>query len=111
MLFYEFLKLFHILAAFMFISFGVASLLTQSSKLVKAMFGACSLLALIGGVGLIGVLKQGMPGWMTAKLIIWAVIMALVGVVNKRFPSYRTHAIGGLFFLVGLAIFYAVYKP
>jgi len=111
MLSYEFLKLFHILAAFMFVSFGVASLLTQSSKLVRALFGVCSLLTLIAGGGLIGALKQGMPTWVIAKLVIWIVIMAMVGVVNKRLPNYRAHAVGGLFLLVGLATFYAIYKP
>jgi len=111
MLSYEFLKLFHIIAAFMFISFGVTALLSQSSKLVSALFGVCSLLTLIAGGGLIGALKQGMPSWVIAKLVIWVIIMAMVGVVNKRLPNYRTHAVGGLFILVGLATFYAVYKP
>lgn len=107
----ELVKTLHILSAFILIAFAVMSLIGKPSRGTMIAYGIGGLATFIFGALLIGILQQGMPHWMMGKFFIWLAVMALVGVVNKRFPKYKVKATYVLFLLVGMAIYLAVYKP
>ena len=111
MLDYNLVKTLHILFAFMLVGFATASLLNKSTLPSTIGFGIGSIGVMICGLGLIGILKLGMPPWIHVKLTIWLVIMMAVGIVNKRFPKWKMHTLVGLYALTAIAIYLAVYKP
>jgi len=109
---YEALKVFHVLAAFVFVAVGVASFLSAGKSRFWAMvFYSASMAVVFGGFALIGALRDGLTGWMMAKFAVWIVMMAVHGIFLRRFPYLLTMATGIFFFLTGVAIFLAVYKP
>ena len=111
MLSYELVKSLHISFAFLFIGMAVVSLLASKTKWHGMIMALGSVMTLVMGLFLIGILRSGMNYWMVAKLVIWLALMAVIGMVNKRFPKYKVHAAGLVFLLVTLAVAMAVYKP
>jgi hypothetical protein len=63
---------------------------TQRWKLAVILHGVGLVLALIGGFGMAGragMLANGLPGWIHAKITLWLVAGALV-VIPKRLPKF-----------------------
>ena len=62
---------------------------TSSTRMLTAsVFGLGMLLVLAGGFGQaarLGILQNGFPGWMLAKISIW-VIIAVLAILPYRFP-------------------------
>ena len=63
---------------------------TSSTRtLTASVFGLGMLLVLAGGFGQaarLGILQNGFPGWMLAKLGIW-VVVAILSILPYRFPA------------------------
>lgn len=81
--------------------------------LVMSMHGTGVFLLLLGGFGMLarlGIVQGGLPGWIHAKLGVWAVIAVLAAVPYRK-PEYAKWALASLPLLGGLAAYIALYKP
>ncbi len=115
----EFYRVLHISAIlFFFAGMGGALLSEKDSKLNKIITGISSLLILVGGMGLIltalGLRHGGKwPGFLHAKVTIWALLAIGGPVMAKRIKEkkVRVMAFYGILVLGICAIFLAVYKP
>jgi len=74
--------------------------------------GVGLLLSLVGGFGMAARmgLVQGLPGWIYAKLGIWAVLALSISLA-KRKASWSFALVGLFSGLVALAAYFAIYKP
>ena len=115
----EFYRILHISAIiFFFAGMGGSLLSDHDSKLNKIITGIASLLILVGGMGLILAalgIRHGekWPGFLHAKVTIWALLAIGAPVPSKRIKSKktRTMAFYGILALGVCAIFLAVRKP
>ena len=86
---------------------------SQTRGLVAAIFGTGSFLILLGGFGMmarLGLVRGMPPGWLIVKMLIWLVLSAIV-LVPYRKPELAKPFMVILPFVVGLAVYLAVYKP
>lgn len=85
-----------------------------SRKLVAALHGVAAFLVLLGGFGLLarlGVMHgEGFPGWVWAKLGIWALLGAAI-MIPYRTPALARPLWMSLPVLGGMAAYLAIYKP
>lgn len=120
MISYSVYKVMHLTGVLMvFMSLGGASLLANGAGMkalrrpVFATHGIGLVFSLVGGFGLLarlGVMHGQMPGWAVAKLVIWVVLAAMIGIF-MRLPS-RMSALWLLTIGLGSAAAYvAGYKP
>ena len=97
-----------------FISGISASFLMENPpKIMKILTGITSVLILVAGMGLIARTMAGekWPGWVHAKVTIWALIAIGGPIMAKRLKSNRGLALGGILVLMFVAIGLAVLKP
>jgi hypothetical protein len=90
-----------LLASFTFQSFANPD--PKNRKRSAMITGILSLLMLVGGFGLVAVLKVGFPWWVLVKLVCWLGLSALGGLAFRkpaRIPMLRSTVIA----LVVLAI-------
>ena len=52
--------------------------------------GIFSLLMLVGGFGMLSVLKLGFPAWIWVKLVCWLILSALAGMAYRKPASMLT---------------------
>ena len=86
---------------------------TRTRGLVAAIFGTGSFLILLGGFGMmarLGLVRGMPPGWLIVKMLIWLVLSAIV-LLPYRKPELAKPFMVILPFVVGLAVYLAVYKP
>lgn len=86
---------------------------TKTRGIVAATFGTGSFLILLGGFGMmarLGLVRGMPPGWLMVKMLIWLVLSAIV-LLPYRKPALAKPFMILLPFLVGLAVYMAVYKP
>jgi hypothetical protein len=75
--------------------------------------GVAMLLVLVGGFGMLArlnIISGGLPGWVWAKLVIWFLIGASMGLAYRGGSLARVVVIA-LPLLAVLAAFFALYKP
>ncbi len=85
----------------------------QWRRPLAATHGIGLLLSLVGGFGLLarlGMPHDGLPGWIIAKLGIWVIFAALLGVMIRK-PNLAKRLWLLIIILGGLAAFLAGYKP
>lgn len=70
----------------------------ETKKRVMMITGIASLLALIGGFGLLAKLQLGFPGWIVVKLVCWLGLSAFAGL------GYRKRDKAGLFMLIAVVL-------
>ena len=70
----------------------------ETKKRVMMITGIASLLALIGGFGLLAKLQLGFPGWIVVKLVCWLGLSAFAGM------GYRKREKAGLFMLIAVVL-------
>jgi hypothetical protein len=70
----------------------------ETKKRVMIITGIASLLALVGGFGLLAKLQLGFPGWIVVKLVCWLGLSALAGL------GYRKRGQAGLFSVVAIVL-------
>lgn len=81
-----------------------------------AAYGTGLFLILLGGFGMLarlGLAKGGMaefPGWLWAKLAVWAVLGAIM-MIPYRAPKAAMQVLVAVPLLAGLATYFALYKP
>jgi hypothetical protein len=120
---YQIYKVLHLLGMFMvFSALGGAVLHAinggdrESNKargLVAATHGIGMLLIITGGMGMgarLGILSDGFPPWIHAKLGLWLLIGGAL-VVPNRAPAAAKFAWFGIPLLGALAAYIAIYKP
>ena len=79
-------------------------------------YGAGLFLILLGGFGMLarlGIARAGMaafPGWLWAKLTVWAALGAVMMLPYRR-PGWALPMLLGTPLLIGLATYFALYKP
>lgn len=79
-------------------------------------YGAGLFLILLGGFGMLarlGLAKGGMaefPGWLWAKLAVWAILGAVMA-IPYRAPKAAVPVLLAVPLLAGLATYFALYKP
>ncbi len=87
-----------------------------SRRALLGAYGAGLFLILLGGFGMLarlGLAKGGMaefPGWLWAKLAVWAVLGAIM-MVPYRAPKAALQVLLAVPLLAGLATYFALYKP
>ena len=89
-----------VLTGYTFYAFAAAP---ETRKRVMMVTGIASLLALIGGFGLLAKLQYGFPGWIIVKIVCWLGLSALAG-----FGYRRRGAAGALAAVALLLAFIAV---
>jgi hypothetical protein len=70
----------------------------ETKKRVMMITGIASLLALIGGFGLLAKLQLGFPGWIVVKLVCWLGLSAFAGM------GYRKRDKAGLFMVIAVVL-------
>lgn len=109
---YEFYKVMHLVAIFLFVSGSAVLLMGQTrSKFWMMLTGIASFLILVAGMGMVAKLQIGFPAWVVGKMVIWLVITGLGHMVAKRFPAYAMQAYWVTIILAGTAAGLAIYKP
>lgn len=114
---YEFYKIVHYITLFIFVSGISISFLSENPpKLAKILTGISSILILVAGMGLIAKglsLGHGesWPGWLHAKITIWALVAIGGPIASKRLTSNRGLALCVLLALMFVAAGLAVTKP
>lgn len=86
---------------------------TSTRGPVGAIFGIGSFLVLLGGFGMmarLGLVRGMPPGWLLGKMAIWLVLSA-VALVPYRKPALAKPFLIIMPLLVGLAVYFALYKP
>lgn len=111
MLDYTTVKILHVLFAMMLVGFATASLLDKSTRASMIGFGLGSLGSIVFGLALLGIGSLGMPPWVHVKITVWVVMMAGVGIINKRFPKFKIWGVVGLYALAAVNIYMALVKP
>jgi hypothetical protein len=89
-----------VLTGYTFYAFAAAP---ETRKRVMMITGIASLLALVGGFGLLTKLQYGFPGWIIVKLVCWLGLSALAG-----FGYRRRGAVGVLAAVAVLLAFVAI---
>ncbi len=86
---------------------------TSTRGIVGTVFGLGSFLVLLGGFGMLarlGMVRGMWPGWLIGKLAIWFVVSAVV-LIPYRKPALAKPFLIIMPLLVGLAVYFALYKP
>ncbi len=101
---------------FFFAGMGGAFLSGKDIKINKIITGISSLFILVGGMGLIltalGISHgEKWPGFLHAKVTIWALLAIGGPILAKRLKSGRVIAFYGILLLGVMAAYLAVYKP
>ncbi|MFT6070166.1 MAG: putative membrane protein SirB2 [Bacteriovoracaceae bacterium] len=114
---YEFYKIVHYITLFIFVSgLSISFLAENPPKLAKILTGISSIIILVAGMGLIAKglnigHGEGWPGWLHAKITIWAIVAIGGPIASKRLTSHRGLALSVLLVLMFVAIAMAVTKP
>ena len=120
---YEIYKLLHLIGFWLVaIALGGLSVFTMNGgtrqgnrarRLVAITHGVGLFLVLLGGFGALarlGLARDGLPGWIWAKLAVWIVFGALISI-----PYRKPELARGLWFLIpvlgAVAAYMALYKP
>lgn len=86
---------------------------SRTRTLVAIIHGLGALLILTGGFGMMarmGMMGQGYPGWIVAKLLIWVALSGLI-LLPYRSVSLAKPFLIGMPLLAALAAYVALYKP
>lgn len=123
MISYQVYKLVHLFGMFaMFTAVGGIALHvlnggTRASntarRLVGVLHGTALFLILLGGFGMLarlGIIQGGLPGWIIAKLAIWALV-GFLGMLPYRAPATARWILLGVPLSGVLAGYLALYKP
>lgn len=110
-------RILHLVGVIMiFLSLGgliVYGMLGSNEERVKKMAGLTNgiglFLALVGGVGMLGKLGLGFPGWAIAKLGIWLVLGGSIAVANRK-PEFGKYLWVGSVLLGVVAVYLAIFK-
>jgi len=106
------LKVFHIIAVFLFLTTTSILFFSEKEHLVfKIIAGISGWIILLLGMGLALELGGELPFWIMAKFVIWFILTGFYMMVIKRFRHYRVPAYIFLITLASLAVFLAVFKP
>lgn len=113
---YSVYKIIHILGLVLFFSqFALAAGRTGKNTLQTILTGVALVMILVSGMGLLARLgishNFGWPLWVKAKFGIWLVIGFSGHFVLKRFARFASAYYWAIFFLLGLAAYFANYKP
>ena len=82
-------------------------------KPIAITHGIGLVLSLVGGFGLLarlGIVHGGLPGWVMAKLGIWVLFAALIGIVSRK-PGYAKSIWPLIIILGATAAYLAGSKP
>lgn len=85
-------------------AFSAVAAPIQSRRKKTLMFsGIASLLAMLSGFGLAGMLKHGFPLWIVVKIICWLIISMLIGFFFRK-PEISDKLFSVVLFLGALAL-------
>ena len=83
---YNTLHIVHLLFLFLLVGTTFAAFaapVQEKRRKILMLSGIYSLVVLISGIGLLGALKVGFPGWIHAKLVCWFILSALAGLAFR----------------------------
>jgi len=84
---YEIFHIAHLISLFLFVGVGIAALIApENRKRLMMLSGIFSLLAVLTGFGLAGMMKVGFPYWVNVKILCW-VILSLLPALAIRKPE------------------------
>lgn len=113
----NFYRVLHYASIFFFLSGMGISFFTDNKNLPnKIISGIASVLILVAGMGLIAKaleLPHGgkWPGWIHAKITIWAILSIAGPILAKRLGKARAAVFYGILLLATAAAYLAVNKP
>ncbi|MFM8566464.1 MAG: hypothetical protein ACKOCV_02070 [Gemmatimonadota bacterium] len=88
----------------------------RARRVLVALYGGGLFLILLGGFGMLarlGIARAGVvafPGWLWAKLAVWALLGAVMLLPYRR-PTWGMPMLRRAPLLIGLATYFALYKP
>ncbi len=109
-------SLFHIIhISFLFVLVGTlfaafAAPQPENRKRCLMWSGISSLVVLVAGLGLMGIMKIGMPPWLWVKLVCWLLLSALAGIAFRKPEKVKQLLMCSLVLIV-LAVFMVSVKP
>lgn len=109
----RFFHIIHVLAAFVLVGLTFAAFanpLPQLRRKVLMASGISSLLVVIAGFGLAGLLKYGFPVWIVVKLVCWLGLSAIAGIAYrqpKKIPMLAGITLG----LLVIALYMVYLRP
>jgi hypothetical protein len=95
-----------LLAAFTFQVFAKR----ENKKGMMMLTGILSLLALVGGFGLLAQLKHGFPVWVIIKLVCWLGLSAMAGLAFRKPGSIGTLKLLSIV-LIAIAVWAVYFRP
>ncbi len=84
-----------LLTAFLFQAFANPD--PRNKRKILSLTGMCAVLMLIGGFGMVAVMKVGFPWWVIVKLVCWLGLASIGGMAHRkprRIPLLTAVAIG-----------------
>lgn len=91
---YSIFHIVHLAALFSLVAVTAAAFsspMAEKRKVCLMLSGIFSLLVLLTGFGLLGILKLGVPGWSLVKLLCWLVLPVLSGLVFRKPELVRSY--------------------
>ena len=83
-LYYNIIHLVSIMALFAALGAVAAGASEKCGKLCSILHGLALILLLISGFGMLAKYELGFPWWITAKLIIWLAMGAMLGLAKRK---------------------------
>ncbi|MGF1678232.1 MAG: hypothetical protein ACFCUX_03445 [Candidatus Methylacidiphilales bacterium] len=76
-------------------------------KRTAILAGILGLLMLVGGFGLLAVMKLGFPWWVMVKLVCWLGLVSISGLAYRKPEKIRLWiALASAFLVIGIAVVY-----
>ena len=110
---YQLFHAIHIISVILLVAVAFAAFsapISEKRKRYLSLSGIASLVALLAGFGLLGILKLGFPLWVWVKLLCWLILSAMPGLVY-RLSERRQELILCSIGLVCLAVAMVSFKP
>ena len=109
----RFFHIVHVLSAFVLVGVTFAAFANPIPPLrrkVMTISGISSLLVIIAGFGLAGLLKYGFPIWIILKMVCWLGLSAIAGIAYRQ-PKKIPALAGVTLLLVTIALYLVYFRP
>ncbi len=110
---YQIFHVIHLVCLFLLTGYTFQALANPDPAQRRSMMmrtGILSLLILIAGFGMAGIMKIGFPGWLIVKLVCWLLLSALAGIAYRK-PEARAQLTIALIVIISVAVIMVSMKP
>ena len=86
----------HLFSVFILVGVAFAAFAApnpERRKMYMSISGICSLIVLVTGFGMLGVLKLGVPLWAIVKVVCWIILSGVAGVAIKKKENIKAYIV------------------